>query len=59
MERIANEMDGFASVNSDLCITVYGGKGGWKKLWDAVCENIEEFILGFIEGYTGLDLSTK
>lgn len=56
MERIINGMDGFVRVNSDLCITVSGGKGGLKQLWDAICENIEEFMIGFIEGYTGKTL---
>lgn len=57
MERIIIGMEGFECVNSDLCATISGGKGGLKRLWRTICENVEDFILGFIEGYTGKELN--
>lgn len=60
MERILIGTGGFDRVDSDLCVTVSGGKGGGlKRIWKAICENFDDFILGFIEGLTGMEIEKQ
>ena len=53
MERIIQRYEGFECVNSDLCATVRGGAGLWGKIVKFFVDNIDQFLLGFIEGWTG------
>ena len=56
MERIIQRYEGFECVNSDLCATVRGGAGLWGKIVKFFAENFDQFLLGFVEGWTGQEI---
>ena len=56
MERIINGYEGFERVDSDLCSTIYGGSGFWAKVAKFLVDNLDQFLLGFIEGWTGQEI---
>ena len=55
MERIINSYAGFECINSDLSTTIYGG-GMWGSIVKLVKKHITQFLLGFIEGWTGQEI---
>lgn len=55
MERIIIGYEGFEYINSDLSTTVYGG-GIWSAIVNLVKKHCEQFLLGFIEGWTGQEI---
>lgn len=59
MERIVSGIEGFERVDSDLCIAVSGGKGVLKRVWKAICEHLDDFFLGFVEGLTGIEMGKQ
>ena len=56
MERMIKGYEGVECVNSDLSVTVYGGAGFWTKIIRFLADNIDQFLLGFVEGWTGEDI---
>lgn len=54
MERIIR-YEGFEHVDSDLCATVKGGSI-WGKIIRFFSKNMDQFLLGFIEGWTGQEI---
>ena len=56
MERIIIGYEGFERVDSDLCTTIYGGAGFWAKIAQFITKHLDQFLLGFVEGWTGQDI---
>ena len=52
MERIIIGYEGFECINSDLSTTVYGGSV-WSIVANFVKNRIDQFLIGFIEGWSG------
>ena len=55
MERIINGYAGFECINSDLSTTIYGG-GFWGAVVKFLKSHIDQFVIGFIEGWTGQEI---
>lgn len=55
MERIINGYAGFECINSDLSTTVCGG-GLWGSIVKFFKDHLDQFLLGFIEGWSGQDI---
>lgn len=55
MERIIG-YEGFERVDSDLSATISGGTGLWGKIIKFFSKNMDQFLIGFIEGWTGQEI---
>lgn len=55
MERIINGYAGFECIDSDLSVTIYGG-GIWGSIVKFFRNHLDQFLLGFMEGWTGQEI---